>query len=82
MANYEAIDRATVVVAVPCPTHHLRGAHTEVGYALGQDKPVVVVGVSGDLNTMTEHPNVTYSTQTNLVHDIARRPHKKGTTTP
>lgn len=77
MTNYGHIDRATLVVAVPCPTHHLRGAHTEVGYAVGQNKPVVVVGASGDLNTMTEHPNVTYCTDTSLVLSIARRAHPK-----
>lgn len=73
MANYADLDNANVVVVVPCPTHHLRGAHTEVGYALGKGKPVVVVGKSGDLNTMTEHPNVTYTTLTNLVLNVARR---------
>jgi len=72
MANYAAMDQASVVVVVPCSTHHLRGAHTEVGYALGQNKPVVVVGVSGDLNTMTEHPLVSYCTADALVHSIAR----------
>lgn len=82
MANYAAIDRATLVVAVPCPSHHLRGAHTEVGYAVGKDMPVVVVGASGDLNTMTEHPNVTYCTNTELVHAIARRAHTVKNPTP
>ncbi len=77
MTNYGHIDEASLVVAVPCSTHHLRGAHTEVGYAVGQGKPVVVVGASGDLNTMTEHPLVTYSTLEDLVHSIARRAHKK-----
>ena len=83
MANYAAMGRSTLIVAVPCPTHHLRGAHTEVGYAVGKNMPVVVVGVSGDMNTMTEHPNVTYTTMANLVLDIARRTHtRKGDPTP
>lgn len=74
MANYADIDAADVVVVVPCPTHHpLRGVHTEVGYALGKGKPVVVVGTPGCLNTMTEHPNLTYTTLDNLALDIARR---------
>lgn len=77
MTNYGHMDEATLIVAVPCSTHHLRGAHTEVGYAVGQNKPVVVVGTSGDLNTMTEHPLVTYCTVETLIHSIARRPHKK-----
>lgn len=80
MTNYRAMDEATLIVAVPCPSHHLRGAHTEVGYALGQNKPVVVVGTSGDFNTMTEHPNVTYCTNNTLVDTIARLPHKKART--
>lgn len=82
MTNYGHIDEASLVVAVPCSTHHLRGAHTEVGYAVGQGKPVVVVGASGDLNTMTEHPNVTYCTNTELVHAIARRAHTVKNPTP
>lgn len=73
MTNYAAMDAASLIVVVPCPTHHLRGAHTEVGYAIGKNKPVVVVGVSGDLNTMTEHPNITYCTLDNLTMAIARR---------
>lgn len=82
MNNYGHMDEATLIVAVPCSTHHLRGAHTEVGYAVGQNKPVVVVGTSGDFNTMTEHPNVTYCTAQGwaLIHSIARRPHRKNPT--
>lgn len=84
MTNYKALDEATVVVAVPCETHHLRGAHTEVGYALGKGIPVMVLGASGDFNTMTEHPNVTYCTLGNLKdtldRSITHQVHKKAPT--
>ena len=53
MENYAAIDQADVLIAVPCDDHHLRGAHTEIGYALGRGIQVVLLGSS--FNTMTEH---------------------------
>lgn len=59
--NFHDLDTADVVLAVPCETHHLRGAHVEVGYATGRGIPVVILGESGDFNTMTETSTVRYA---------------------
>lgn len=58
--NLADLNSAAVVLAVPCETHHLRGAHFEMGYATGLGKPVLVLGRSGDFNTMTETASVQY----------------------
>lgn len=57
--NFADLDRADLVLAVPHAGHHLRGAHTEIGYAIGRGKPVVILGARTDFNTMTAHPSVT-----------------------
>lgn len=59
--NLADLDSASVIVAVPCAGHHMRGAHFEMGYATGKNKPVVILGRSGDFNTMTETPDVLYA---------------------
>lgn len=53
--NYADIDRADAVVVIPLVGHHLRGAHTEVGYAIGRGKPVYVFGDERSMNTMATH---------------------------
>lgn len=58
--NLADLDGARAVLAVPCETHHLRGAHFEMGYATGRGIPVFILGASGDFNTMTETPSVRY----------------------
>lgn len=64
MTNYADIDAADLVVAVipKAQAHHLRGMHTEMGYALGCGKPVIVLGSYLDVNTMGNHEKVTYKT--------------------
>lgn len=59
--NLADLDRADVVAAVAYGDHHLRGLHTEVGYAMGREKRVVVLGEPGCLNTMTETAFITYA---------------------
>lgn len=58
--NLADIDAADVVLAVPFGDHHLRGAHVEVGYALGRGKPVVVHGDERSMNTMTNAAGVVF----------------------
>lgn len=59
-ANYRDLDAAELVLAVPYAGHHLRGAHAEIGYAIGVGKRVFVLGAPADFNTMTTHANVRY----------------------
>lgn len=62
MKNYADIDDADAVVAVipKAQAHHLRGMHTELGYALGRGMPVIVLGSYLDVNTMGNHEKVIY----------------------
>ena len=50
--NFADLAAADAVVVSSYDGHHLRGAHTEVGWCIAKGKPVVVVGPP--LNTMTE----------------------------
>lgn len=58
--NYRDLDSSDAVVAVPHHDHHLRGLHTEVGYAIGKGKKVYLLGDPNSMNTMTVAPNVHY----------------------
>jgi len=58
--NYTDLDKADMVLAVPFPDAHLRGAHTEIGYALGKGKPVLIFGDFRAFNTMATHSLVNY----------------------
>ncbi len=60
MDNFGDIDRSNVVLVVPCEGHHMRGAHVEVGYAIGTWKTVYVLGAFDSVNTMCTHPRVEY----------------------
>lgn len=62
MANYSDIDRCETMLVVPLDGHHLRGAHVEVGYALGTKKRVVILGAHDAMNTMAAHEKVEYIT--------------------
>lgn len=59
-ANFGDIDRCNVVLVVPCEGHHMRGAHVEIGYAIGTWKTVYVLGDFDSVNTMCAHPRVEY----------------------
>lgn len=59
--NYADIDKADVVlVVVPAQEHHLRGAHTECGYALAKGKKIAVWGAPRSLNTMVPFDKALY----------------------
>jgi nucleoside 2-deoxyribosyltransferase len=60
LANFGDLDLAGAVVAIPLEGHHLRGMHTEIGYAVAKGKTVFVLGDHNSLNTMTVHPKVKY----------------------
>ena len=61
-ANYRDIDRCETMLVVPMDGHHLCGAHTETGYAIGTKKRVVILGDHASMNTMTVHKTVEYIT--------------------
>lgn len=61
-SNYADLDKADVVlVVVPAQEHHLRGAHTECGYALAKKKRIVVWGGPRSLNTMVQADKCTFA---------------------
>lgn len=72
--NFQDLDSAHVVVAIPFKDHHLRGLHVEVGYAIAKGKPVYVLGSHTDLNTMTCHKSLVryYSTLGDLGNSIPK----------
>jgi len=60
LTNFSDIEKSEVVLVIPCKNHHMRGAHVEIGYAIGTGKPVFVLGAYDSVNTMCAHPGVKY----------------------
>lgn len=58
--NLANLAESDMLLAVPLAGHHLRGMHLEMGYALGRGIPVHVLGGHRDVNTMGDHPTVTF----------------------
>jgi len=64
--NYDDLQKADLVVVSVYKEHHLRGAHVEVGFAIGRGIPVLTLGPE-PMNTMTAVPSVHHLSESDEV---------------